>query len=120
MTGSESVRLPYRHIREFRQQTLLLQNCQCALCEEPITDDAVLDHCHRTGLVRRVLHRGCNALLGKIENNLKRNRITTTRLERIASNLTDYILTEHTDIIHPRHQGAIMKKSKRKPAKKKY
>lgn len=114
------MRLAFKDIALFRQQTLQLQNNCCALCLEPIIDDAVLDHCHQTGLVRQVLHRGCNALLGKIENNLKRNRITNDRLAHIAQNLTDYILTEHTDIIHPRHRGDNMKKSKKKPSRRKY
>ena len=97
-------KLKYKDIAPQRQQMLMLQNNLCGLCNETIIDDAVLDHCHRTGELRMVLHRGCNALLGKIENNMPRNRITLGRLDNIARNLVDYIQTRHTDIIHPRHK----------------
>jgi hypothetical protein len=40
----------------------------CPLCGGPLGDDIVLDHDHKTGDVRAVLHRWCNAVLGKIEN----------------------------------------------------
>lgn len=97
-------RLTHNKIAEYRQQQLTNQRHCCALCGEAIVDDAVLDHCHKTGLIRRVLHRGCNALLGKIENNLARNRMSATRLDVWAKNLTDYITKTHTDITHPTHK----------------
>lgn len=47
----------------------------CAVCGKPVdltvrgnNSAYVLDHCHDTGLVRGVLHRGCNGALGKLEN----------------------------------------------------
>lgn len=80
------------------------QNNCCGLCNEVIIDDAVLDHDHKTGELRMVLHRGCNALLGKIENNMPRNRVDINRLRTFAVNLVDYIQTRHTDIVHPRHR----------------
>lgn len=98
------MRLKYTEIKDYRQQTLLLQNECCALCQEKIVDDAVLDHDHKTGLVRAVLHRGCNALLGKIENNLARNKMDLFRLRSWANNLVDYIQTTHTGITHPKHK----------------
>lgn len=98
------MKLKHKDIATQRQQMLALQNNCCGLCLEPILDDAVLDHNHKTGELRMVLHRGCNALLGKIENNMPRNRVDIDRLRTFASNLVDYIQTRHTDIIHPRHQ----------------
>ena len=109
-------KLKYKDIAPQRQQMLQLQNNLCGLCNEEIVDDAVLDHCHRSGELRMVLHRGCNALLGKIENNLPRNRISTRRLDAIARNLVDYIQTRHTDIIHPRHKVKTAKKPARRKA----
>lgn len=98
------MRLKYTEVQEYRQTQLAEQNYCCALCGELIDGDAVLDHDHKTGLIRRVLHRGCNALLGKIENNMARNKMTKTRLATWAINLIAYINTEHTDRIHPKHK----------------
>lgn len=57
---------PYRAILLKRQGGL------CALCGEPIKERDVLDHDHKQGHIRGVLHSGCNSLLGKLENNHKR------------------------------------------------
>lgn len=52
-----------------RVQMLSEQGGRCALCQLPLTaEQAVLDHDHGNGAVRGVLHRGCNGILGKIEN----------------------------------------------------
>lgn len=82
----------------------MLQNNCCDLCGETIDGDAVLDHDHRSGLIRKVLHRGCNSLLGKIENNLARSKMDHNRLRVWAANLVDYIQTTHTDIQHPSYK----------------
>lgn len=48
------------------------QNGQCPLCSKlidlTIKGEAVLDHNHTTGEIRGVLHRSCNAALGKVDN----------------------------------------------------
>ena len=90
-------------IKQYREAQLLNQNNQCALCGEVIIEDAVLDHCHKTGLIRQVLHRGCNSLLGKIENSMPRSRVDIRRLEGIAHNLVNYLKTTHTEVLHPTH-----------------
>lgn len=100
-------------IKEYRQQQLALQNNCCDLCGEEVVDDAVLDHDHKTGLIRKVLHRGCNSMLGKVENNMARSRMDIYRLRAWAENLVDYIQTVHTDIVHPTHTRV-----KRKPKRK--
>lgn len=102
------MKLKRTEIKSYRLLQLQEQNSLCALCGESILDDAVLDHDHKSGLIRKVLHRGCNALLGKIENNLPRNRITIARLDAIANNLVTYITTQHTDITHPTHKETTM------------
>lgn len=52
-----------------RQELLIEQNNRCAICDIELSkDEAVLDHDHSTLAVRGVLHRGCNRLLGYIEN----------------------------------------------------
>ena len=106
-------KLKTTEIKSYREQQLSLQNSCCDLCGELVLDDAVLDHDHRTGLVRKVLHRGCNSMLGKIENNQARIQIDINRLRTWATNLVDYIQTTHTDIVHPTHL-----RQKRKPKTK--
>jgi hypothetical protein len=102
------MRLKYKEVREYRQQQLERQDYQCALCGDVIIDDAVLDHDHKTGLLRKVLHRGCNSMLGKIENNMPRSRIDRYRLKVFAERLVDYIETQHTDIQHPTYKEKTM------------
>ena len=98
------MKLKYTEVKTYREQQLQAQNHNCALCGERIDGDAVLDHCHKTGLLRKVLHRGCNALLGKIENNMARNGVDYMRLEIFASNLAAYISTEWTTVLHPTYK----------------
>lgn len=96
-------KLKNKDIKLYREQQLALNNNCCALCGEEVFDDAVLDHDHKSGLIRQVLHRGCNSMLGKIENNMARSRMDINRLRVWANNLVDYIQTVHTDIVHPTH-----------------
>ena len=108
------MRLKTNEIRDYRLKTLDAQGHNCALCNEVIAlTEAVLDHDHKSGLVRGVLHRGCNSLLGKIENSLVMNRITADRLESILLNLQNYT---HQDlgVLHPTHRTPEEKKLRAK------
>lgn len=107
-------KLKYREITEVRQQLLQEQNNRCALTQQPLTEQrAVLDHCHTTGQIRGVLDRGVNALLGRIENNLRINRIDLDALEQICHNLIDYIKHSPRPLIHPRHRPKKPKKTQK-------
>ena len=114
-------KLKYKDIKTVREQQLEQQQNCCALCGDRIDGDAVLDHDHKTGRIRRVLHRGCNAMLGKIENNMARNRLTVDRLNTFASNLVAYMEHEYADIIHPTYltgEERRMKANKKRRSKK--
>ena len=104
-------RLKQSQVREYREQQLQHQAHRCALCGDVITDDAVLDHDHKTGLVRQVLHRGCNSLLGKIENNMPRSQVDIHRLKGIAQNLIGYITTKHSETLHYTYKTAEERKN---------
>lgn len=65
---------PYRAILLKRQGGL------CALCGEPIKERDVLDHDHKQGHIRGVLHSGCNSLLGKLEGNYRRFGVSSLHL----------------------------------------
>ena len=109
------MKLKYSEVKPLRERLLLEQTGCCALCQQPVSDDAVLDHCHKTGIIRGVLHRGCNALLGKIENNMSRNRVDLDRLSKIAENLISYIVADaKSELLHPTYKTPEEKKLKRK------
>ena len=115
------MRLKYTEVKDYREQQLSEQKSCCALCGEMIIDDAVLDHDHKTGLIRAVLHRGCNAMLGKIENNMARNRMDIERLSKWATNIVGYITKTHTDKIHPTYKEKTMGRGRgrgKKPPKR--
>ena len=96
-------RLKYTEIKPTRLKHIDEQNNLCALCNH-VLDAPVLDHDHKSGHIRKVLCRGCNFFLGKIENNLTRNRITDDKLFNIINNLREYITTDYTsNQIHPTH-----------------
>ena len=97
------VKIKQKDIRLLREQYYAEQNGLCALCFEHMDPfESVLDHDHKTGQLRGVLHRGCNAYIGSMENNLARNRISTNRLSLILINFMSYIST-HKPIRHPTH-----------------
>lgn len=66
-------KLKQSEVAAWRQAKLISQCGKCGLCKLPIAPgEDVGDHDHATGLMRDVLHRSCNAALGKVENALKR------------------------------------------------
>lgn len=103
-------KLKASEIKLFREQLLTQQNNLCALCGETIEEGkAVLDHDHKSGYIRSVLHRGCNALEGQITNSLPRNLVTPARLAAIFSNWDKYHKM-HTSVLHPKHKEKPVKK----------
>lgn len=110
------MRLTRTQLTAFREEQLKFQNGKCELCTEPV-DSPVLDHCHKTGTIRGVLCRGCNAMLGHIENNAPRNKLTNlTKLARWAYNLVTYISKYRAyprTELHPSHRTADEKRELR-------
>ena len=97
------MKIKLKDIKPLREQILREQHGLCAICYEIVLPtEAVLDHCHKTGYIRAVLHRGCNAYIGHMENNLARNLITPNRLNQILTNFPMYIIN-HRLITHPSH-----------------
>jgi hypothetical protein len=91
------------------RSTLAQQQGQvCALCRLPMrADQMVLDHDHNTGAIRAVLHRGCNSLLGKVENNYRRYGLTSGTLPAFLNGAAGYIQKHETpqlDLLHPTHK----------------
>ena len=60
-------RLKQKEIADFRLGQLLTQGGICPLCDKKIAHgDAALDHCHKTGHIRGVLHIACNSSEGRV------------------------------------------------------
>lgn len=94
------------------------QGNRCALCRGPFktTGSAVpvLDHDHKTGAVRGVLHRGCNALLGKVENNAPRYGVYD--IAAFTNGIADYLrkhLTNITGYLHHTYRTEEEKRVRR-------
>lgn len=102
-------RLTALQVKTVRVSLAAKQNNRCALCSGQLGIraplDPVLDHDHRTGAVRGVLHRGCNSLLGKVENNAPRYGVTN--LFAFCAGLANYLrqhMTNVTGYLHPSHR----------------
>lgn len=97
-------RLTHSQVSLIRARILAEQGGRCAICALPIKKDC-LDHDHDTGAVRGVCCSGCNALLGKVENNFKRYGVQN--LAAFCNGLAGY-LQKHTlnitGYLHPTHR----------------
>lgn len=65
-------------------QLLGEQNGLCACCLQPpiAGKRLVVDHCHKTGVVRGLLHDKCNLGLGQLGDSIERLRLAVQYLER--------------------------------------
>lgn len=92
-------RLKQSEVAATREALLKRQGGLCALTGYPLSSDkAVLDHCHTTGLCRGVIHRGVNALLGKLENNHKRYGVSLPQMVAMGPLLGPYLLKDYSDM----------------------
>jgi len=66
------------------------------------TSDWVVDHCHQSGMVRGVVSRVGNSLLGKIENfAYRRCQVSQSHLPNVLRAIADYVEQEQLDVLHP-------------------
>ena len=128
-------KLKYTEVQGFRKDMLLANEGICPVCSHDLDPKvAVLDHDHRTGHIRSVIHRDCNILLGKIENYTqykgKAMRVEE-RLEGALQGIYAFIMTDWShNPLHPKHLTAndklirkykrLYKRSKRPETKAKY
>lgn len=94
-----------QHVRE------VLKPKVCPVCFKS-SDKWTLDHCHKTGLVRKVLCPHCNAFLGRIENNSARHLVKNTVLPSVLRNFADLLEQEHYRLVHPTEKPKEAKFSK--------
>ena len=97
------LRIKTTDVATVRERQRLAQGNRCAICQLPMTAaEACLDHCHSTSNVRGTLHRGCNALLGKVENNAARYGVRN--IAAFANGIAAYLQLHSTNItgyLHP-------------------
>lgn len=112
-TTSTHRRLKQVEIAGVREALAEKQGNRCAICQLPLTKP-VLDHDHGTGAVRATLHNGCNAMLGKLENNHKRYGIVN--LAAFLAGVAPYLqrhTTNLTGLLHPTHKTEEEKRDSR-------
>lgn len=107
-----ATKLKASEVAEWRKTILSMQQNRCKLCKLPCAPaQAVLDHCHSTGYIRGVLHRSCNALLGKVENNFRRYGVQN--LAAWAAGMPGYLALHDTPqhpLLHPTFKTADEKR----------
>ena len=90
--------LPQNKIKEYREKNKPL----CCPILATKKDDWVLDHDHQTGLVRGVISRQANSLLGKVENFYMRMcKGDKEHLPGVLDAMAAYLEQEQLDVLHP-------------------
>ncbi len=104
------IRLKTSQIPSIKAQILKKQKNLCILCQRDLTllkpVDIVLDHDHKTGLIRSVLCRNCNAVEGKVLRLLTRGKASNS-IGDYGRRLLDYwtYWSENSrEIFHPTHR----------------
>ena len=90
------------------KETLWKDNDEyCPICSKQYPlDKMVLDHSHKkkvkgSGLIRGSICSLCNVMLGKIENNSLRYKISASDLPSVLRSMADYLEQEHLPFLHP-------------------
>ncbi len=112
-------KLTYSQVAPVRANLLQVQKGRCALCGT-VPKAPCLDHCHVNGWIRGVLCSGCNAMLGKLENNRARYGLgDDAKFASFLSGVAMY-LNYHkygpTNTLHPTHKTADEKRLARNAA----
>jgi len=90
--------LPQNKIKEYRENN----KPSCCPILATKKDDWVLDHDHQTGLVRGVISRQANSLLGKVENFYMRMcKGDKEHLPGVLDAMAAYLEQEQLDVLHP-------------------
>ena len=106
-------KLKVSEVSTIRERLAEEQGGRCDLCQLPLSKPC-LDHDHVTGAIRGTLHNGCNALLGKVENNYKRYGVVN--LAAFLAGTAAYLQkhqTNRTGYLHPTFKTEEQKRERR-------
>lgn len=111
------IRLTAKSLTAWRVAKAEEQGGLCALCAGKFTakNPAVADHDHITGQLRGALHRGCNSMLGVIENGRARYLLKEAApFHTMLRNLIPYIYERRPDApYYPTHRDEDQKRELR-------
>lgn len=87
----------------------------CPITGQPLGDDVVLDHCHSTGMVRAVLPRWTNAVLGRLENwsNRLGGGVDPIKFLRGVADYIEFHQQYPSGVLHPTHKTEAEKRDLR-------
>lgn len=112
-------KLTAKRQNEVKADLLKEQAYHCAVCNVDLrrvdSRNICLDHCHKTGVIRGVLCRGCNGAEGKIKNLATRFKKDLTELQWLKR-LVDYLETHRipqTEYLHSTHKSEAKKRELR-------
>jgi acetyltransferase-like isoleucine patch superfamily enzyme len=101
------LRVTYGITEEFVELMVEKQQGLCGVCNLPLRDDKAVDHCHKTGVVRGILHKQCNAGLGSLGDSYVTLQRAAAYLYRHQPGNRVHPLTVIGD--PPEHRDAIWK-----------
>lgn len=110
------IRLKPKDVAAWRLQRLAAQGGVCQLCGLPLEKhEAVADHKHNgvgAGRMRGVLHRGCNAWLGKVENSIRINKLQD-KIEHLVTERVLCYMNNTLEVFHPTYRTEEEKRIRR-------
>lgn len=113
--------LPTWKLRQLRVN----QNGLCGICQQPIDTtikgEGVVDHDHKTGEIRGILHRSCNAAEGKVFNAASHwgaKSADPAAVRAFLINLLAYWSRPYTGFMYPMHKTPDDKRNERNLAAK--
>ena len=112
------MKLKTSEIKGYREQQLKKQRGICPLCKTAIKpEEATLDHCHKEGHVRQVLHRSCNGAEGRILSWAGKRSRGDDPVEFLRAVIRYWQKDFSKNPLHPTH-GVPRKRRKRRPRMK--